>query len=141
MASTGYNGMSYVEIITSARTGEQTVRPLTAEEVAALEAADAAQQEAARGLLQLSFAQMLIGLVAEQWITEQEGEAWLTGTLPAPVLALIATLPENQRFAARARATQPSVVLRNDPLVAALGAAQGKTAAELDTFFRTYKQV
>lgn len=97
--------------------------------------------EAERATMQLSFAQMLIGLVTESWITEADGEAWLTGTLPAPVLALIATLPENQRFAAKARAIQPSVVLRNDPLVAALGAAQNKTPEELDTFFRAYAQV
>ena len=97
--------------------------------------------EAERARLQLSFAQMLIGLVSEQWITEAEGEAWLTGTLPAAVLGLISTLPANQQFAAKARAIKPSVVMRNDPLVAALGAAQGKTAEELDTFFRTYAQV
>lgn len=89
----------------------------------------------------LSFAQLLIGLVAEQWITEAEGEAWLAGTVPAAALALIDTLPANQRFAAKARAVRPSVVLRADPLVNALGAAQGKTAAELDTFFTTYSQV
>ena len=29
----------------------------------------------------LTVAQLLIGLVSEQWITEAEGEAWLAGTL------------------------------------------------------------
>ena len=99
------------------------------------------QLEAARARMQLSFAQMLIGLVTEQWITEAEGEAWLTGTVPAVVSALIDTLPVNQRFAARARAVRPSAVLRADPLVNALGQAQGKTAEELDAFFTTYAQV
>jgi hypothetical protein len=108
------------------------------EEIAAEQAA---ALEGERSRMQLSFAQMLIGLVSEQWITEAEGEAWLTGTLPAAVLGLISTLPANQRFAARARAVQPSVVMRNDPLVAALGAAQGKTAEQMDDFFRTYAQV
>ena len=110
----------------------------TPEEVLAAEAEDL---EAERARMQLSFAQMLIGLVSEQWITEQEGEAWLTGALPAAVLALIATLPANQRFAAKARAVQPSVVMRSDHLVAALGAAQGKTPEQMDDFFRTYAQV
>ena len=87
---------------------------------------------------QLTFAQLLIGLVTEEWITEAEGEAWLTGSLPAPVSALIATLPEGQRFAARARAARPSVVLRSDPLVNALAAAQEKTQADMDAFFTTY---
>lgn len=105
--------------------------PLTPEEALA---------EARRGM-RLSFAQLLIGLVTEAWATEAEGEAWLSGTLPAPVLALISTLPADQRFAAKARALRPSVVLRADPLVAALGAAQGKTEAEIDAFFITYGAV
>ena len=97
--------------------------------------------DAARASMQLSFAQMLIGLVAEQWVTEAEGEAWLTGTTPAAVTALIDTLPANQRFAAKARAVRPSVVMRTDPLVIALATMQGKTAEELDAFFTTYAQV
>lgn len=97
--------------------------------------------EAKRGRMSITFSQLLIGLVAEGWITEAEGEAWLTGVLPAPVLALISTLPAEQQFPAKARATIPSVVIRTDPLVVSLGAAQGKTPEELDTFFRTYAQV
>jgi hypothetical protein len=86
---------------------------------------------------QITFAQLLIGMVSEGWITEAEGEAWLTGTPPPPVLSLIGQLPARQRFAARARAVRPSVVLLSDPLVQALGAMQGKTA-ELPAFFNTY---
>lgn len=86
----------------------------------------------------LSFAQLLIGLVTEGWITEAEGDAWLSGTLPDPVLALIATLPVDQQFAAKARAIRPSTVVRADPLVVGLGAAQGKTSAQMDAFFTTY---
>jgi hypothetical protein len=94
--------------------------------------------EAPRKAMSLTFAQLLIGLVAEQWITEAEGEAWLAGTLPASVLSLIATLPADQQFPAKARALRPSIVERLDPLVIALGQAQGKTPEELDTFFLTY---
>ena len=86
----------------------------------------------------LSFAQLLIGLVAEEWITEAEGGGWLAGTLPAPVLAVIATLPESQQFAAKARAIRPSVIVRADPLVGSLAAAEGKTPADIDAFFTTY---
>jgi hypothetical protein len=89
----------------------------------------------------LSFAQLLIGLVTEQWITEAEGEAWLAGTLPGTVLLVIDGLPAEQRFPAKARALRPSEVLRNDPLVAAMGVAAGKTEAEIDTFFQTYAGV
>ena len=89
----------------------------------------------------ITFAQLLIGLVAEQWISQEEGEAWLIGTLPTAVLAVISTLPTEQQFAAKARALRPSEVLRSDPLVVALGAAAGRTQEELDNFFRTYSGV
>lgn len=95
----------------------------------------------ARALMTLTFAQLLIGLVAEGWISEQEGEAWLAGTLPAAVLAVIGTLPQGQRFAAKARAARPSVIERLDPLVVALAAAQGKSDAQLDAFFAAYAAV
>ena len=116
-------------------TGETTTRDMTPEEIAAL---PGPQPEPVPNL---SFAQLMIGLVSEGWITTAEGEAWLTGTLPAPVLALIATLPAGQQFPAKARALRPTIVERTDPLVSALGAAQGKTDAQLDTFFRTYALV
>lgn len=133
--------MDYFEIITNAQTGEQTIRPYTAEEIAAAEAQAAAAAAAARAALKLSFAQLLIGLVTETWITETEGTAWLQGVLPAAVETLITSLPQEQQFIARARASRPSEILRNDPLVVSLGAAQGKTEEELDDFFRTYSGV
>ncbi|MGR3525053.1 MAG: hypothetical protein ACU0CT_03525 [Paracoccaceae bacterium] len=86
---------------------------------------------------QMTFAQLLIGLVGEGWITEAEGEAWLEGRIPAAAEALIATFPEDHRFAARARASRPSTVLRTDPLVIALASSQGR-ADDLDRFFTTY---
>lgn len=89
----------------------------------------------------LSFAQLMIGLVTEGWITEAEGEGWLAGTLPAAVLTVIGTLPTNQQFAAKARASRPSDIERADPLVAELAAAEGKTSEEIDTFFLTYAAV
>jgi hypothetical protein len=89
----------------------------------------------------ISFAQLLIGLVTEQWITEAEGEAWLAGTLPTTVLTVIESLPQEQRFAAKARALRPSEVLRSDPLVASMAIAAGHTEEEIDTFFQTYAGV
>jgi hypothetical protein len=95
-----------------------------------------------RAGMSLTFAQMLIGLVREGWITEQQGEAWLVDRqLPATFAALISTMPSGQRFEAKARAIQPSVILRNDPIVSALAALEGKTQEQLDGFFRTYAQV
>jgi hypothetical protein len=113
-------------------TGVETSRDMTPEEIAALPGPQPAS------VPDLSFAQLMIGLVSEGWITTAEGEAWLTGTLPAPVLALIATLPVAQQFAAKARAIRPTVVERADPLVVMLGKAQGKKAEDMDNFFRKY---
>ena len=89
----------------------------------------------------LSFAQLMIGLVTEGWITEAEGEGWLVGTLPDPVLLVISMLPTNQQFAAKARASRPSDVERADPLVAALATAEGKSPDQIDEFFITYSVV
>lgn len=90
---------------------------------------------------EVSFAQLLIGLVAEGWITEAEGDAWTNRQLPAAVNALIAKLPRAQRFAARTRAKLPSVVRRDDVIVNALAVQQGKTPEQLDDFFRKYASV
>lgn len=102
---------------------------------------EAAALAAERAAMRLTFAQLLIGLVTEAWITQAEGEAWLAGTLPLAVTNLIATLPTNEQFIAKAHALRPSEVVRLDPLVASMGAAQGKTMEEIDTFFRTYRNV
>jgi len=91
--------------------------------------------------LSLSFSQLLIGLVAEGWITEPDGEAWLSGTLPGAVLAVISTLPAEQQFAAKARALRPSVVVRSDPLVGGLAAVEGKSPDQIDDFFTTHAVV
>lgn len=87
---------------------------------------------------ELSFPQLIAGLVAEGWITKNEGKAWVRGTLPAIVQGLIDSLPENQQMLAEARAIAPSVILRNDPLVTALGNLAGRTSEQIDDLFRNY---
>lgn len=99
------------------------------------------QQTPDEQLPNLSFAQLLIGLVTEEWITEAEGDAWLSGTLPTAVLSLIDGLPSTQRFTAKARALRPSEVVRNDHLVNAMATAAGKSDDDIDNFFRTYSEV
>lgn len=98
--------------------------------------------EDARATMRLSFAQLLIGLVAEGWITQAEGTAWLVArTPPGPVTALINQLPADQQFPALVRAVAPSEVLRLDPLVVGLGSYTGKTPEQIDSFFQTYSVV
>lgn len=102
----------------------------------------AAAQAAERATLRLTFPQLLFGLVSEGWITEVEADAWLVGRkLPASVDGLIATLPQGQRILAKARALQPTEVSFSDPMVQAMGAAQGKNADQMAAFFTTYARV
>lgn len=101
-----------------------------------------AKLAARRAGMTLSPRQLLIGLHAEGWITEAEATAWATSTaLPASVEALIGGLPEAQRVAARITCLKMGVVERADPFVSALATIEGKTAAEIDTFFLTYAGV
>jgi len=96
----------------------------------------------ARSVMVLSFAQLLIGLVKMSWITEAEGDAWLSGSaLPAEVLALIATLPKDVQFPAKAKALRMTNAVRMDPLVLALAAGRQIPAADMDTFFTTFAEV
>ncbi len=89
----------------------------------------------------LSFAQLLIGLASEGWITEQEGDAWADGILPDKVNQMISSLPQEQQFAARMRAKRPSEIVRTDPLVVMLGYAGKKTMDEMDQFFVKYSRI
>ena len=95
----------------------------------------AAAAQARRASMKLSFAQLMIGLVAENWLSEDDAKLWLTGVLPPAVEATIRLLPVEHQFAATARASRPSEVVRTDPLVEMMALAQGKTAEDLDTFF------
>lgn len=117
---------------------EQWIDPRSPEQV---EAQEAAALQAEREGMSIDFAQLLIGLVTSEWISEAEGEAWLDGTLPAAVTDLIATLDPQDRFAATARAKRPERVQRLDPLVTSLAASQGRTDEQLDLFFRTFSTV
>jgi|GEM_PF-6173077 len=75
---------------------------------------------------EVSHPQMIAALIGAGILTEADGIAWITGTLPAAVEAMIAQLPKEQRVIARLRAIRPSSVVPTDPLVAALAAAQGR---------------
>lgn len=98
--------------------------------------------EVDRSGLTLTPPQLFAGLAAEGWITEAEALAWAqSNTLPQAALDVIATLPTAQQLIAKVRLYRMSEARRDDPLVAALGAAEGKTDVELDEFFQTYAKV
>lgn len=59
-----------------------------------------------------------------------------TGNLPAALAAFVATLPADDRFAAEMLLGGAAQFMRSHPLTAAIGAAQGMSAAQIDDFFR-----
>lgn len=102
---------------------------------------EAAILERERADMSMSFSQLLIGLVTMGWITEAEGEAWLQRQLPQSIIDLIETLPVEQRFAAKARALQPTSIQRDNTLLGAMAVAKGVTPVQMDTFFRTFSAI
>jgi hypothetical protein len=95
-------------------------------------------EELSRVPVSMSFPQFIIGLVAEEWITEEEGQMWLAGTLPPRVVSTISLAPAEKRFAATAKAMRSPVVNRLDPLVQMMALVQKRSAVEVDKFFKTY---
>ena len=93
---------------------------------------------AEREAMRLSFAQLLIGLVDRQWISEDDGTSWLSGTLPATVIATINLLPAGDRFAATAKCLRPSYVYRLDQIVLMMAKVRGVSDEDVDALFRDY---
>lgn len=80
--------------------------------------------------------QIMTGLAMAEWITEQEAlDAMTTGARPAAVDMVINALPEQERFHAQMKWAGFQQAYRDDPLVLALAAAEGKTPQEVDDFF------
>ena len=94
--------------------------------------------QAERETMRLSFAQLLIGLVDRQWISEADGISWLSGTLPPSVVSTINLLPAEERFAATAKCLRPSYVYRLDQIVLLMAKVRGISDVDVDTLFRDY---
>jgi len=97
---------------------------------------------------ELSFAQLVVGLTEQGWITDTEADAWLAGNaLPAAVEAAIMSIPEvledgsRPRLRAKARALRPSTIARDNELLIMMSHMQGATSEQLDEVFRVYARV
>lgn len=88
-----------------------------------------------RKAMRLSFSQFLVGLVTEGWITEQEGDAWVEGILPASILTMIQTLPADQQFAVRTHAKRMTEITRTDTLISLFDIP----VDTMDDFFLKYR--
>lgn len=119
--------MERIEI--NVRTGEQTIIPLTPEEIAALPPPPPPITP------RISFAQLLIGLVRRAFITEPEAFEWASGTLPAIIIAMIASLPNEMRLPATLRALRPTDIDPDDLLVNMMVAQQNLSPQQKHEFF------
>lgn len=69
-------------------------------------------------------------------ITREEAIAAVkTGSIPAALQAVLDTLPEDQRFGAEMLISGATIFERSHPMVPLLGAALGKSAADLDALW------
>lgn len=90
----------------------------------------------------ISRLQLILGMTAAGLITPAEGVAAASGTaIPASVEAVFAGLPATEATAARIRWFAMTEVERANPLVAAVAIAAGKSAAEMDQFFRDWRRL
>lgn len=69
------------------------------------------------------------------WFTEAECVAWIGGTLPQDVSALIDTFPENERFKLRLSALRQETVPRETPLILAIMNLRGVTEEQMDSVY------
>ncbi len=83
--------------------------------------------------------QLILGMTIAGLITAEEGENAASGSaIPAVVAAAFAGLPSDVATLARIRWAAMTLVERGNPLVAAVASAAGKSAAEMDQYFRDW---
>jgi len=111
---------------------------MTPEEIAAREAEELAwANQPAPVPASVSRRQLLLALTQMQLITGEEAlAAATTGAVPAAVQAVFDNMEPADKLAAQITWASMSVAERDNPLVAALAAANGMTSAEVDDFFR-----
>ena len=69
------------------------------------------------------------------WFTEAECVAWIGGTLPQDVSALIDAFPENERFKLRLSALRQETIPRETPLILAIMNLRGVTEDQMDSVY------
>lgn len=85
----------------------------------------------------VSALQFIAACAALGYITEAEAESWAAGNaLPAAVLAMIASLPQQEQFPARLRALAMTEAERDSPMIAAALSVLGLSEAARDDLFR-----
>ena len=121
-------------VIQNLETGLVTTVDLTAEEIAAAEAATAAQVFVPPKISDRQFFQQI---AVEGKITEAEALAAVaTGTIPQAMNGLIEQLPEDQQFPSKMLVAGATEFLRDHPVTQLIGQLYGYRAADIDRIWR-----
>ena len=124
----------YTRIVINVQTGEQTVIPLTPEEIAEIESRPPEPVPVPSTISDRQFFQQA---AVSQIITQAEALAAVqTGTIP-PVLQTVVDgiTDSDQKFAATMLLSGATVFERNHPFTHAVGTALGWTSEQIDGFF------
>lgn len=124
----------YTRIEVNVQTGEQTIVPLTPEEIAEIESRPPPPPVVPQEISDRQFFQQAAIL---NLITQQEALAAVkTGDVPALLQNIVDTIPDaNQKFAAQMLLSGATVFQRNHPLVDNIGIALSWTSEQIDQFF------
>jgi hypothetical protein len=74
-------------------------------------------------------------LAVEGIITEEQALASNAAVIPAPLLAIIEQMPEDQQFAAKMVVSGATSFERQHPMTIAIGTAYGMSSEQIDEFF------
>jgi len=110
--------------------------PLTAEEIAARAAEEAAYAAQVFVPQNITARQFFIAAGNAGIISKVEAiAAASTGAVPDSVEAVFAALPDDQEYVARVTWSRMTTISRNDPLLVGLGAAFGLSNSDIDNLF------
>jgi hypothetical protein len=108
---------------------------MTQDEIAEITKAQEITIEQKREQASVSRDYLLIKANEFGWFTEAECVAWIGGTLPQDVSALIDTFPENERFKLRLSALRQETVPRETPLILAIMNLRGVKEDQMDSVY------
>lgn len=96
---------------------------------------------AVRPFMKLTFSQLLVATVADEWMSEADGELWLAGTLPDFIQGFITELPVDQQFSTKVQMLKMTTISRLHSIIAKWAAALNKTDEEIDALFEKYSNI
>ena len=93
--------------------------------------------EQERATMQMSREKFAVIAVGQEWITEDDAEAWVAGnSIPSVALTAINSRPEAERFKLRLSVRSQAIIRRNDMLIGVLMALKSVSATDMDELFR-----